>query len=228
MPIRLNLLAEAQAIEDLRRRDPVKRAMWAGALMSSLMLVWSSSLQLKAMMANNEVGRVEGQMTSRNKEFQDVLGNQKKTEEIRQKLAALQQLTTNRFLQATLLNALQQATAEDVQLIRVKTDQSYTYREETKARTNANGVLPYKPASVIEKIVLSLDGTDSSSNPGDQVNTFKQILGTNAYFREALGRTNVANLKSMSQPQLLPTAGSTAGKASVQFTLECRYPEKTR
>src|SRR5258706_2262109 len=228
MPIRLNLLAEAQSIEDMRRRDPVKRAIWTGALLSSLMLVWSSSLQLKAMLAGNEVGRTEGLMNTRKNEFQQVLDNQKKTEEIRQKLAALQLLTTNRFLQATLLNALQQATADDVQLIRVKTDQSYTYKEETKARTNANGVLPFKPATVTEKIVLSLDGTDSSANPGDQVNTFKQILGTNAYFRAALGTTNVANLQSMSQPQLLPTPGSTAGKASVQFTLECRYPEKTR
>ena len=228
MPIRLNLLAEAQSIEDMRRRDPVKRAIWAGALLSALMLVWSSSLQLKAMLASNEVGRTEGLMNTRKNEFQQVLDNQKKTEEIRQKLAALQQLTTNRFLQATLLNALQHATADDVQLVRVKTDQSYTYKEETKARTNASSVIPFKPATVTEKIVLSLDGTDSSANPGDQVNSFKQILGTNAYFREALGKTNVANLKSMSQPQLLPTPGSTTGKASVQFTLECRYPEKTR
>src|SRR6266480_6875447 len=120
MPIRLNLLAEAQSAEDSRRRDPVKRAIWAGALLSSLMLVWSSSLQLKAMMASNEVGRIEGQMNARKNEFAQVLENQKKTEEIRQKLAALQVLTTNRFLQATLLNALQQATADDVQLIRVR------------------------------------------------------------------------------------------------------------
>ena len=34
MPIRLNLLAEAQAAEDLRRRDPVKRALWLARLMS--------------------------------------------------------------------------------------------------------------------------------------------------------------------------------------------------
>ncbi|MEY2429371.1 MAG: hypothetical protein QOJ40_2256, partial [Verrucomicrobiota bacterium] len=126
MPIRLNLLAEAQAIEDMRRRDPVKRAIWTGAILGSLMLVWSSSLQLKVMLASNEVGHVEGQMNTRKKDFQGVLDNQKKTEEIRQKLAALQQLTTNRFLQATLLNALQQATADDVQLVRIKTDQTYT------------------------------------------------------------------------------------------------------
>ena len=32
MPIRLNLLAEAQAAEEARRRDPVKRAVWMAAL----------------------------------------------------------------------------------------------------------------------------------------------------------------------------------------------------
>jgi len=52
MPIRLNLLAEAQAIEEMRRHNPVKRAIWVGALLVCLMLVWSSSLQLKAMMAS--------------------------------------------------------------------------------------------------------------------------------------------------------------------------------
>ncbi len=32
MPIRLNLLAEAQAAEEMRRRDPVKRALWLAGL----------------------------------------------------------------------------------------------------------------------------------------------------------------------------------------------------
>ena len=39
MPIRLNLLAEAQALEESRRRDPVKRAVWAGVFLV-LALAW--------------------------------------------------------------------------------------------------------------------------------------------------------------------------------------------
>src|SRR5205085_2585034 len=148
MPIRLNLLAETQAIEEMRRRNPVKRAIWVAALLISLMLVWSSSLQLKAMMANSEVSRVEGLMNGRTNEYQVVMVNQKKTEEIKQKLSALHKLATNRFLNATLLNALQLTTVEDVQLIRIRTDQTYTFTEEAKPRTNSSGVLPGKPASV--------------------------------------------------------------------------------
>ncbi|MGC3957234.1 MAG: hypothetical protein QM813_04480 [Verrucomicrobiota bacterium] len=51
MPIRLNLLAEAQAAEELRRNDPVKRALWVSVLLIALVLVWASSLQLKLIVA---------------------------------------------------------------------------------------------------------------------------------------------------------------------------------
>lgn len=228
MPIRLNLLAEAQATEEMRRKNPVKRAIWMGALMVCLMLAWSSSLQLKAMMANNELARVEGQMNARSNEYSGVLSNQKKTEGIRNRLSALHQLTTNRFLNATLLSALQQTTVEDVQLIRIRTEETYVFKEETKARTNGSVVLPGKPATVTERILLTLDGTDSSPNPGDQVTKFKEAIVGNNYFRQALGKTNEVNLKSISQPQILPGIGTAPGKPSVQFSLECRYPEKTR
>ena len=50
MPIRINLLAEAKAAEELRRHDPVKRVIFVGALAVALTLVWSSSLQLQTML----------------------------------------------------------------------------------------------------------------------------------------------------------------------------------
>ena len=60
MPIHLNLLAEAQAAEEERRRNPVKRAIWIAILFVVLILVWSSSLQLKAILIRSEVSRVWG------------------------------------------------------------------------------------------------------------------------------------------------------------------------
>src|SRR3982751_2071672 len=108
MAIRLNFLAEAQAAEDARRRDPVKRAIWVAALLISLMLVWSSSVQLKAIMANSEVSHLERQMNSHTNEYRQVLEDQRRIEEIKNKHAALQQLTSSRYLQGSFLNALQQ------------------------------------------------------------------------------------------------------------------------
>jgi len=224
MPIRLNLLAEAQAAEDLRRRDPVKRALWIAALLIAGMLVWASSLQLKAMVANKDLDRVVSQMNVCTNDYKQVIEMQKKVGSMTQKLAALSSLATNRFLNGNMLNALQQTTVEDVALLRLKLDQTYTLLEETKARTNGNKVIPGLPARVTEKTVLTLDGSDSSLNPGDQVARMKDTIANFSYFQDSLDRSNAVSWKSSSSPQVSPDTG----RAIVTFTLECRYPEKNR
>jgi hypothetical protein len=225
MPIRLNLLAEAQAAEEERRRDPVKRSIWVAALILVVMLVWSSSLQLKAIMLNSEVSRLQGQINSHKNEYQLVLDNQTRTGEYKSKLAALERLSTNRFLNGNLLNALQQTVVDDVQLLRVRVDQNYILYEGTKSQTNDDGVLiPGKPASATEKTLLTLEGSDSCANPGDQLNKYKSALATNAYLQQVLVKTNGIGLKNLAPPQV----SAFTGKSSVNFTLECRYPEKIR
>ena len=225
MPIRLNLLAEAHAAEEERRRDPVKRSVWLASLLIALILAWSSYLQLRTALASSDVSRVEAQLGARTNEFQQILDHQKKTAEMNEKLRVLRLLTANRFLNGTLLNALQQTTAQDVQLLRLKVDQIYTRVEATKARTNEDNVVTKaRPASATERIEVNLDGIDSAANPGDQVGLVKIVLATNAYFKEMLTQTNSINLKSLSPIQVAPVTG----KPCVMFTLECRYPEKTR
>jgi hypothetical protein len=223
MPIHINLLAEAQAIEELRRRDPVKRAIWVGVALVIAVLAWSSSLQLKALIARGELNRVAAQLTTRTNEFQQVLVNQRKLNDANRRLSLLQQMATNRVLHGTLLNALQQTTLDDVQLTRLKTDEAYIYNEEIKTKTNANDhVVPGRPASVTERIVVTLEARDSGTNPGDQVNKFKQAISQSSYFQTMLGKTNEVRLANLSPPQFFD------GKTFVLFTLECRYPEKTR
>jgi hypothetical protein len=225
MPIRLNLLAEAQAAEDLRRRDPVKRVLWLAGLVIALMLAWSSFLQLRVTLASSEVTGIEARMGARTNEFRKVLDNQKKAVEIDNKLRVLRQLAASRFLNGTLLNAFQQTSVEDVQLIRLRVGQLYTTVEGTRTRTNDdNVVIKGRPPSATEKIVLNVEGMDLSSGAGDQVNRFKSMLISNAYFRDMLTKTNPVNLKSLSPPQVAPVTG----KSCVMFNLECSYPEKTR
>ena len=129
-----NSAAEAQAAEEMRRRDPVKRAMWLAALLIAMMLVWASSLQLKAIVANKDLGAVVAQMNLCTNEYKTVVEMQKKVADMSQKLTALNELSTNRFLNGTLLNALQQTTVEDVQLVHLKLDQTYLYTEGSKAK----------------------------------------------------------------------------------------------
>ena len=110
MPIRINLLAEAKAAEELRRHDPVKRMIFCGAFLVALTLVWSSSLQLEAMLAKKEVSDRQTEIQTRTNEFQHVLSDQKKIADVKEKLEALKKMTNSRFLQGNLLNALQQIT----------------------------------------------------------------------------------------------------------------------
>src|SRR6059036_1190149 len=117
MAIRLNLLAETQAAEEMRRKDPVKRAIWISASLIALVLAWAISLQLRAFVSSSEVSHYESQMKSHANDFQVVQETQKKGDEIRERLAALHNVAANRFLQASALNALQHATVEDVQLV---------------------------------------------------------------------------------------------------------------
>jgi hypothetical protein len=223
MPIRINLLAEAQALEDLRRRDPVKRAIWVGVGLLAVMLVWISELQLKSMIARGELNHVAIQLNSRTNEFQQVLTNQRKLMDANHRLSLLQQMSTNRLLHGTLLNALQQTTLDEVQLIRLKTDESYVYNEEVKPKTNGTDrVTVGRAASVTEKITVTLEARDSAPNPGDQVNKFKQAISQSSYFQTILGSSSAVRLANLSPPQTLE------GKPFVLFTLECRFPEKTR
>ena len=141
-----------------------------------------------------------------------------------QKLAALQTLSANRFLNGTLLNALQQTTVENVQFVHLRLNQTYQLAEETKPKTNGSNVIPASPAKVTEKLVLTLDGADSSPNPGEQVAKMKDAISTYSYFQENLDNTNPVLWKNSSSPQISPDTG----KAIVTFTLECRYSEKSR
>jgi hypothetical protein len=225
MPIRLNLLAEAQAAEEMRRKDPVKRAIWGGCLLIAVMLVWASSLQMRTMLARSELSKEQNALNTHTNEYARVQANQRKAGDVRLRLAALQQLSTNRFLNGTLLNALQQATVEDIQLTHIKAEQLYVFTEGTKSRTNdSNRVILGIPPTSTERIVVTLDGNDSSASPGDQVNHYKDIVAANNYFKTILTRSNTVSLKSLSPPQISPTSG----KSCVMFTLECRLPEKTR
>lgn len=214
MPIRLNLLAEAQAAEELRRRDPIKRVIFGGVLVVVLMLVWWSWLQLRVIVANASLSQIEAQIQSHTNAYQVVLVGEKKITEAKENLKDLQKLTHNRFLQGNLLNALQEATVPGVQLVRLRVDQAYQANPGTGANTNA---------AITEKIVLSLDAEDCSSNPGDQVNKFKDAISDESYFETNLGSANAVRLINLSAPQVDPS-----GKASVLFTLQCAYPDHTR
>jgi hypothetical protein len=224
MPIRLNLLAEAQAAEEQRRRDPVKRAIWIAAFLIALMLGWASSLQAKAFWKKQELNKVVSSMNACTNEYRKVIEEKAKIADINRRLVALHSLETNRFLNGNLMNALQQTVMDDIHLSMLKVEQNYTLAEGTKPRTNGTSVIAGKPATSTERIVITVEGADSSPSAGEQVTKFKELLGKHAYFQSVLGQTNQVSLKSLSAPAVSPDTE----RAVVSFSLESRLPPKTR
>lgn len=224
MPIRLNLLAEAQAAEDQRRRDPVKRAIWLGSVLVAAMLAWSGSIYFQALMLGRELSNVDAGVNDLNKHYQEVVANQTKTEDVKRRLASLQQLATNRFLNGNLLEALQRISVEDVQMMRLHVDQTYFFTDEVKGKTNSEGRVSLgRPPTMRETVSVTLEGKDASPTPGDRVNKFKDAVSTNTYFQAMLSKTNGVRLTFVSPPTALPDS-----KPFVLFTVEGRYPEQTR
>ncbi|MEI9959886.1 MAG: hypothetical protein WDM76_01780 [Limisphaerales bacterium] len=223
MPIRINLLAEAQEAEELRRRDPVKRVIVGGALLAALALAWSGLLWIQALQARGGLTSVQLQIDSHTNEYQRVLVNLTKLASANTKLDALKNLSQSRLLQGTLLNALQQSSVDNVQLTRLKVDQGYLRTEGTPSQTNSNGrIILGRPGVATERVVLLLDAKDFSANPGDQVNKFKNAIANQSYFKSAL-ETNGIRFINLSAPQ----AGFD-GKSFVLFTLECHFPDQNR
>jgi len=226
MPIRINLLAEAQAAEDVRRRDPVKRAIWVAVLLVILALSWVGCLQFEILRDNSKLGSLQAKLSSGTNEYVQILTNQRNLDETNEKLAALDRLATNRFLNATVLDALMHSTLDGIQLTTVKTEHLFDVVPEIKPRMGDDKrMIPGKPGSATERIKLYLNAKDTSSNPGgDQVNKFKEILAQTPYFKSQHFSTNDLLLKNLSTPLF----DNDSGKAYVQFTFECSYADRVR
>jgi len=224
MPIRINLLAEAQAAEEQRRRDPVKRATLAAGVLITGVAIWSGWLQYKLIRAKQNFGGLQAKWKLIEKDYQAAVEVKRQSLDAAEKLAALQQMTTNRFLWGNALNALQQSFngVEHVQVTRLKTEQSYTTPGEDKGK--ARDPKAPKPGGTIEKVAMTIEAIDNGPQPGSQVTKFKDTLATGPWFQSHLQKTNAVLLNSMSAPQVSP-----AGRGSfVTFTLNCQFQEKVR
>ena len=233
MPIRINLLAEQQAADELRRRDPVKRAAWVGGLLVGALGFWGGYLQVRLMAATSEVNQYEAEWKKLESAYKKVSANMEAATEAERKWTALQTLATNRFLWANPLNALQfvMVTVDEVQITALKTSQSYAITEAVKPSTNAaTGVVSRgKPATSREKVMFTLDGKDTSKEAkdtakrsADGVFKLQEAINNYPYFKTNLVRSQLIT-RSPDQPD-----PNNPTKRFSTFTLGCEFPENTR
>jgi hypothetical protein len=226
MPIRINLLAEAQAQEELRRKDPVKRAVAGSFALVVAFLLWSVILQLKIVASSAELKGLDVQWKSIEPSFKTAEESQRGLMEVEKRLLALEVFRTNRFLWGSALNAFQHTLdkMDAIQVVRLRTEQTYRVESSSGSRTNGTTVTPPTPGKATEKISIFVEATDSSPTPGGQVNRYKQSILAVPYFKGNLLQTNSVLLTSQSPPAVDPESGA----SFVKFSLQCLFPEKVR
>jgi hypothetical protein len=223
MPIRINLLAEAQAAEEARRRDPVKRAIWVCGFLVFLGLFWSSKLQFEIILANSNSQRYNSQWLQIEKNYQEATADFSRSFLVEKKLAALQHYSTNRFLWAPVLNALQFTLADKVQVMRIKTEQTYIVQEPVPPRKGADGkTVPGKPGSSTERVVLIIDARNFGNER--DLTLYKNQIAEYPFFKRRIEGASSIRLASLAPL----TADPETSRLYTGFIFECVFPSQTR
>ena len=221
MPIRINFLAEEQAADDLRRQDPVKRAILGGVVLVVLTLAASGFCQLKVNGAKADLAKhvdAYGKLEKKEKEVKDGL---RKTGEMEKNLGALLQLATNRFTWGPVLNAFQSVAADNIQIVSFKGQQTHTVVAPVEPRKDSAD--KRKPGMSTETVVLVVEGNDTGPVADTSYLKYMDTLAKTPYFKEHLSKEKGWRLKGI--PEEVPGSG---GKPLVPFKLEGFYLEKVR
>lgn len=125
-------MAEQIAAEDARRRDPVKRTLFAGGGLVAFMLVWIAANYAKIKTVENEVASVTAQLTQVEDASKEVRANYGEINQIRSKMEALDKYANNRFFWGTFLDSLQHISVGDLRLTEVRGEHTYRENDGTK------------------------------------------------------------------------------------------------
>jgi|GEM_PF-3745749 hypothetical protein len=217
MAIHLNLLAEQQAEALAKQRDPVKRSIWLGGVLISLVLISWVYLHLRVWLIKEQFAAAETEWQTIVTNYNQLVAITNQINECEKKMAALSKLSTNRFLWAPILNVLQYSDLQNIHLTSIRVDQKIVPNVITKKI----GDKTLRQTNYEELVTMNIDGKVYGPQPIDYVSKFKASLINSSYLKN-LGRTNEINLKNIQKIE--DTTGGSAEKSNVSsFNIECKF-----
>ncbi len=209
----------------MRRRDPVKRAIWGAAAAAIAMLVWMGCNMVRLAAANSALQVEQSKFDALEKGFKTTKDNLKLTGEYERNYDSLREMASIRPLWAPMLDGLQKCmlSVTNVQVMRIRSSQNYQYTDAVKAKPGT--AVKAKPSYTTQIISVVIDGRDYGDPAEQNYNKFKESIVNNAFFKEIITNPNDIRLKELSPPQSDPLDPS---KTFVAFSIECRYPDRIR
>lgn len=222
MPIKINLLAEAQAAAEMRRKDPVKRGVWVGSFLVCLVLLWIGKLYLDTYFEDKNYTHIQADWLSKTNKYAEVTNENAQVGVVEQKLKQLEFLSTNRFLWAPVLNALQKTVDPDVHVFKLIGEQKFTF--EYPHDVGSGATLQHLGKATVENDTLTIEARDY--RPGGQHSSkYKDALCSFDYFTQRLQRRDGFVLTQLGP--LTPDPVD-LNKQFVEFTLVAHFPEIRR
>jgi hypothetical protein len=223
MPIRINLLAEAQLAEEQRRKNPVRLGLWVGGFCIFTVILWALQVQLDVQFARSEARNIDQRLADVAGKYADVTNEQSEIAKTAQTLAALKRLTTNRFYWAPFLDALQKTMVDDIQVIRVSGTQTYALENARVVGSGAGRAA--SPGVAVESIGFYIEAQDTSP---DKLGYQRYIDSLNScdYFVKSLKRRDGFVLDGVLQTPV--ELASDPKRQSVTFVLTAHLPDARR
>ncbi|HEY1173060.1 MAG TPA: hypothetical protein VGH19_16955 [Verrucomicrobiae bacterium] len=218
MPIKINLLAEEQLTEELRRKDPVKRGVYVAVALLVLMLLWAGVSWLGLSKEKARLVDVNATLASLEKDAKLAEGNQKKIKDNQYKMDMLKKMSAVRPLWAPVLDTLQRVSVEDVHVLRIRVEQVYHVTPAIVPARGSGG--KPKPASARQVMLMIIEAQDNSERL-DSYSKLREQLSV--ALKEHLGTNGTVSLKTLNQAR-----ENADGKKYLTFTLECGFTEVNR
>jgi hypothetical protein len=221
MAIVINLLAEQQLAEEMRLRDPVRLTTIGAGFVVALVLAGCLLLWLQNWSASEELLGLEMRWQSLQNDNKQVIDNLKQATQLEQQLAALDGLTTNRFLWAPVLNGLQYCIVDGIELTRVKTKQTFTVvkKDSTKSKETKAA-----PATATEAVSLTIEARDFGGQGGGRFDQYQKSVAGQSVFHSLLENSGV-KLVQLSPPM---SDQENTNRNYVVFTVECQFKPRMR
>jgi len=217
-------MAEAQALEEARRRDPVKMGIWIAGFFVVAVVLWIANLQLNIYFSRNDWLTLNSQWKAEEQKFNNVTNQEARIADVKDKLAALDHLRTNRFLWGPVLNALQQTVVDDVQVTHLWGLQ--TYEREAPKSYGAGATMKTIPGSAnFERLKLSIAGKDYSPAT-DGYKKYEDTLNHFDFFAKRMGGHDGFTIEGAPGPRIPEAPGSS--REFRVFTLTNQFPDIRR
>lgn len=214
MPIRINLLAEELHAADVRRRDPVKRAVLLAVVIVGSVVAWYLSLLAQKGLMSSTVGRNKAALTALDenaKRAREALGG---VTELEKRINQLNNLATNRVLWGSFLNAMQRVVIPEVRVTQIRVSQSYQIETPPPA-----GRVPM-PATSTELISVSVTARDYGKPTDQMYDRFRQRILADEWMKLHLAEEKGITFDSFGGPT---PDREDSSKSFVPFTMRMNF-----